>query len=171
MDCDFTAGCFAVSWVRSVINDSCGWRSRNQYPLTFPPIFLSVNTRRSMGQAVLPQNWRKQCFELLRHRYGHLASVHRHIIWITPPSIQCIGVAHPCSSDLTKTSEVESASHSLTLTLTVTHGPIKYQSTAPPCGPGCVLQDWAHNGRDSSTVSSHHKSILLLAKTQPGRLW
>lgn len=42
---------------------------------------------------------------------------------------------------LSESANVESAGNSQILTLTVTRGPIKNQSTAPPCGPGCVLQD------------------------------
>lgn len=78
----------------SVINDSCGWRSRNQYPFTFPPIFLSVNTRRSTGQAALPQNWRRPCFEMRSHQYGTLGvGSQAHHLNNTAPLIQCVLVA------------------------------------------------------------------------------
>lgn len=47
------------------------------------------------------------------------------------------------------------------LTLTLTHGAIKNQSTAPPCGHGRVLQEGAHNVWDSSNVSSQKSSSAI----------
>lgn len=96
----------------SVIYNSCGWRSRNQYPFTSPPIFLSLNTRRSTGQTGLPLKLRKDVLLKCRSiNVGHSVSAHRPTLLTTPLNSMCT-CRTSCSSHITQTSEVESAGNS-----------------------------------------------------------